>query len=235
MPEDTRLPPGLVSTSERCSSRTSDTHPQVVHLEKGRCSLGLYPLRGMPARPLGLRPSPLALRLGERRSGHYRVSIRSGLEMPPPKRSVSTPLGFFTSCIRSSPEERPPCPSNQLQARAETCACAPARRMPSVPNRGLPSTLRICFYGAASSGSTPFWGAPDVFSNSLFLLPESDDCGQLEGLLWTTSAAIVDNPSSIAVTTHRGPTQCLEIQGQPRQPPLLSRPRWSSTARCETA
>jgi hypothetical protein len=76
------------TTSELCSDRESVLERSRLGVCSSRCSLDLFPLRGVPIQPLGFRPPLMCLLCREPRhlamrclmaSRHYRVSIRLGL------------------------------------------------------------------------------------------------------------------------------------------------------------
>jgi hypothetical protein len=87
------------TSSERCSDRESVLECSRLGVRSSRCSPGLFPLRGLPAQPLGSRP-PLVclLRAAAARpktsflgaSPHSRVSIRLHLGAAP--KTGSSPL-----------------------------------------------------------------------------------------------------------------------------------------------
>jgi hypothetical protein len=80
------------TTTERCSDRESVLDRWRLSERTSRCSHDLFPLRGLPIRPLGSRPPLMCLlRRGSRHlavpwpvvSRHFRVSIRLDLGVTP--------------------------------------------------------------------------------------------------------------------------------------------------------
>lgn len=111
-----------------------------VNVTWSRCSLDLFPLRGIPTRPLGLTPPLVHLRARHLRRGArgrcYRVSIRSNLGAAP-EGAASASMRFITSYIPGRSRLRKATPG-RLRIRR---MCKPCKQ----GHTSSRSTVSVCF------------------------------------------------------------------------------------------
>jgi hypothetical protein len=138
-------PASRPSTSEPCSDWESVPGRPRLSERSSRCSHDLFPLRGFPAQPLGLRPPLMRLLVHVSRrpktrcpveSRRFRVSIRLGLGATP--KSGANPREVCNLPIPGNPPTTAGEPSIAVQiphtqARASSAVCRAVTRCESRP------------------------------------------------------------------------------------------------------